>query len=126
MTNIELPLHIKANYLIKIKTSFITKYESRSNKSTKLFSFVTYAEKEIYSGFIVRDIHASILSFVPQSIMAEWYITNGNFEEAILDANSRYYYISPEVFSKNDKLYGVHIIRELKKQNNIIVRLPLK
>ena len=126
MTNIELPLHIKANYLIKIKTSFITKYESRSNKSTKLFSFVTYAEKEIYSGFIVRDIHASILSFVPQSIMAEWYITNVNFEEAILDANSRYYYISPEVFSKNDKLYGVHIIRELKKQNNIIVRLPLK
>jgi len=126
MTNIELPLHIKANYLIKIKTSFITKYESCSNKSTKLFSFVTYAEKEIYSGFIVRDIHASILSFVPQSIMAEWYITNGNFEEAILDANSKYYYISPEVFSKNDKLYGVHIIRELKKQNNIIVRLPLK
>ena len=126
MTNIELPLHIKANYLIKIKTSFITKYESRSNKSTKLFSFVTYAEKEIYSGFIVRDIYASILSFVSQPMMAEWYITNGNFEEAILDANSRYYYISPEVFSKNDKLYGVHIIRELKKQNNIIVRLPLK
>lgn len=126
MNTIELPLHIKANYLLKIKTSLIMKYVSSNEKSTKIFSFVTYGEKDIYSGFILRDIHASIISFVSNPLMAEWYITNSNLVEAILDANSRYYYISPEVFSKNDKLYGVHIIRELKKQNNIIVRLPLK
>ncbi len=126
MNNTELPLHIKANYLLKIKTSLIMKYTSRTEKVTKVFSFVTFGENDIYSGFILRDIHASIICFVSSSLMAEWYITNDNLIEAILDKNNRYFYISPEVFSKNDKLYGVHIIREIKKQNNIIVRLPPK
>lgn len=123
MEQIELPNHIKANYLIKIKTSFISKHTSMFNKATKIFSFVTYGEKQLYAGFILRDLNASILTFVSTSFMAEWHLTNGNLQEAILDKNSKHYYISPEVFSKNDKLYGVYIVRELKKKHNIIVRL---
>ena len=126
MEQIELPNHIKANYLLKIKTTFISKHISISNKSTRIYSFVTYGENQLYSGFILRDLNASILSFVSMPFMAEWYLTNSNLEESILDESSIHYYISPDVFSKNDKLYGVHIVRELNKKHNIIVRLPQK
>jgi hypothetical protein len=126
MEKIELPNHIKANYLLKIKTSFISKHISISNKSTRIYSFVTYGENKLYSGFVLRDLNASILTFVSMPFMAEWYLTNSNLEESILDESSIHYYISPDVFSKNDKLYGVHIVRELNKKHNIIVRLPQK
>jgi len=126
MEQLILPNHIKSDYLIKIKTTHILKYISSSNKNTHALSFSTYSEYNAYYGFILRDQDASILIFTHPTIMAEWNLTYDNFSDIILDQGNINFYISPEVFSKNDKIYGVHIIRKVYNQKHILSRLPKK
>lgn len=126
METFELPYYFKAGYLLKIKTTFLKKYVPIStNRMTRAYSFVTYGEHYICSGLIHHDYCASIISIANTAMMAEWHLTHDNYRDIITENTTHHFYISPQSFSKNDRIYGVHLIRRLNDSSKIIPRLML-
>lgn len=124
MENVILPAHIKAGYLLKLKTTHLKKYVAlTTNRNTRAYSFVTYGEYDVFSGFIHHDHCATILSIANTSLMAEWHLTYNNYSDIVTDITTRHFYISPQAFHRDDRIYGVHLIRKLNDGGKILPRL---
>lgn len=122
-----LPSNFKAGYLLKLKTTLLKKYVPlQTNRATRAYSFITYGEQDVFSGLIHHDYCASIISIANTALMAEWHLTYDNYSDIVTDKTTFHFYISPQAFPRDDKIYGVHLIRKLNDSSKILPRLMLQ